>query len=400
MLFASIIDVGLVPFLGFTAMIARVEYTEPEGSQSRWTTLFATAGADFKILYALFLVSVVNGGLHLVSLVISIYLGVVFRKISRLPPDMNPLEDNLTSRHKRNKSSLLDNSASKATTPTRQLESEADAPRMSPVRSVPFMHTRNDSHANIANVPYPNSSPRASQLNVAGCAPYYDQPASYRSSRIQLEERSPGSSPPKRASHTYLPNLMPNSSANMTTTQSAVTRSPTKASSNYSTSTNSTHPRSTAPSLPDSNWITHPSTSPSPSPPRELKQLRNKAIYQPLSQSSPFEYTSAENDENLMPLPLAMNPPTPPASQKKSKQGARALTPGTGNVSSSQGNCGPGMVGIGKARAWGAMSGGGRVVSRSGVEVRQEAIYPSGGVRAREVSGKVMEEGRGNWLTR
>ena len=66
------------------------------------------------------------------------------------------------------------------------------------------------------------------------------------------------------------------------------------------------------------------------------------------------------------------------------------------------------MVGIGKARAWGgmgrtggdSMGGGGRVVSRSGVEVRQGGILPSGGVRAREVRGKVMEEGRGTaqWM--
>ena len=62
------------------------------------------------------------------------------------------------------------------------------------------------------------------------------------------------------------------------------------------------------------------------------------------------------------------------------------------------------MVGIGKARAWGGMGrsdagggmrGGGRVVSRSGVEVGERGIFPNGGVRAREVSGKVMEEGRG-----
>lgn len=70
---------------------------------------------------------------------------------------------------------------------------------------------------------------------------------------------------------------------------------------------------------------------------------------------------------------------------------------------------GPGMVGIGKARAWGGMGGnmngvgggrasgggGGRVVSRSGVEIGERGILPSGGMRAREVSGKVMEEGRG-----
>ena len=46
------------------------------------------------------------------------------------------------------------------------------------------------------------------------------------------------------------------------------------------------------------------------------------------------------------------------------------------------------------------MGGGGRVISRSGVEVKERGIYPSGGIRAREVSGKVMEEGRtgtGGW---
>lgn len=391
---------GLIPFFIFTAIMAQVQYTEPAGTQSRWMTLFGTDGADFKILYSLFLVSIVNGGLHLVSLIISIYLGVIFRKISRLPPDMNPLEDNLTSRHKRNKSSLLDDRTSKTSTPNSQRQSRVDESLVSPVRSVPFMQTRNDSHtsiANIANVPHPNFSPRASQLNVAASTPYYDQLESHRSPRTNPKDHSPIPSPSKRASHTYFPNLIPHSSASMPTTQAQcnIIRSPTQASSIYSTATNSTRPKSTAPSMPDSNWITHPSPSPSPSPPKEFKHLLNKATYQPLSQTSPFEYTSVVNDENLMPLPLEMNPPTPPISQQKSKQGGRVLTPGTGNVRSGQSNWGPGIIGIGKARAWGGMNGGGRVVSRSGVEVRQGAIYPSGGVRAREVSGKIMEEGRG-----
>lgn len=106
-----------------------------------------------------------------------------------------------------------------------------------------------------------------------------------------------------------------------------------------------------------------------------------------------------------------MNPPTPPLSKQKPKVGAgleqRALTPATGNPGHA-GGWAPGLVGIGKAKAWGGMgrsapagmSGGGRVVSRSGVEVKERGIYPSGGIRAREVSGKVMEEGRtgtGGW---
>lgn len=54
----------------------------------------------------------------------------------------------------------------------------------------------------------------------------------------------------------------------------------------------------------------------------------------------------------------------------------------------SRGRGGSAMNGVGRR-------GGGRVISRSGVEVGARGILPNGGVRAREVSGKVMEEGRG-----
>ena len=106
-----------------------------------------------------------------------------------------------------------------------------------------------------------------------------------------------------------------------------------------------------------------------------------------------------------------MNPPTPPLNKRNPRVGAeiekRALTPGTGNFGQG-GGWAPGTMGIGKAKAWGGMGrsrpagigGGGRVVSRSGVEGKERGIYPNGGIRAREVSGKVMEEGRtgtGGW---
>ena len=115
------------------------------------------------------------------------------------------------------------------------------------------------------------------------------------------------------------------------------------------------------------------------------------------------------NNENIR--PLEMNPPTPPLNKEKAKVDAgveqRVLTPGTGNLGQG-GAWSPGALGIGKAKAWGGMGrsglsgmgSGGRVVSRSGVEVKDGGIYPSGGIRAREVSGKVMEEGRlgaGGW---
>ena len=381
MLFAAIMDAGLIPFYVFTSMVSRTEYQAPGDTQGRWTTLFGTDAATYRVVYSTFLLSVVNGGLHLISLILSIYLGVIFRKISSLPPDMNPLEDNLTSRHKRNKSSLLDNRNSQASIATTPSNTEkVDEPLISPVRNVPFMHTRNDSHSNISNVPHPNFSPRASQVDVS--------------------EKASSQSPSHRTSRTFFPNLSQQQPTVNQSTQSGIKRSPTKASSVYSTATNSTRPRSIAPSLADTNWITHPSPSPSPSPspPRELNFLRNKQSYQPISQTSPFEYID-ENEPPLLPRPLKMNPPTPPVEYQKMRKQyrqpgneSRALTPGTGNW-------GPGIVGIGKARQWGTSGNGGgsggRVVSRSGVEIRDGGILPSGGVRAREVSGKVMEEGRG-----
>ena len=421
MLFAAVLDAGLIPFYTFTAMVSHTAHINGSEGEGHWTTLFGNDIATSKIVYSTFLLSVTNGGLHLVSLIISIYLGVIFRKIGKLPPDMNPLEDNLTSRHKKNKSSLLeDHRLSQATTAaaSSKRESKVDEPLISPVRTVPFMHTRNDSHSNIGDVPQPNFSPRAS--------------------RTEISQRSPSPSPTHRTSRTYFPNLnqqqQSRPAASPPPTQSLLKRSPTKASSVYSTSTNESRPRSTAPSLPDSNWITHPSPSPSPSPSRELKSLMSKHVYQPLSQTSPFEYTN-ENEPSPLPRPLEMNPPTPPIEQHKpmyhyQKAGleGRALAPSTGNstppmeqqkpmyqykrpgfegraLAPSTGNWGPGIVGIGKARSWGnngggsrgsGNCGGGRVVSRSGVEISKGGILPNGGVRAREVSGKVMAEGRGS----
>ena len=385
MLFAAIMDAGLIPFYVFAAMVSHAEYIALDVTQNRWKTLFGEDGATDQVIHSTFLLGVVNGGLHLVSLVLSIYLGVIFRKISRLPPDMNPLEDNLTSRHKRNKSSLVDNRISQASTATTTSKEKTEESVVSPVRNVPFMHTRNSSHSNINNVPHPKSSPRASQPSI------FEQPPNQPSLR--------------RTSHTSFPNLNQEPPIQDENTQPEIKRSPTKTSSVYSRATDDAiRPHSTAPSLPDTNWITHPipSPSPSPSPPRELNFLRNKAAYQPLSQGTLFEYTN-ENAPPLLPKPLEMNPPTPPIEQQKMKRGyrqlgneGRVLTPRTGNW-------GPGAIEVGMVRQWGASGGGGdggRVVSRSGVEIREEGIIPNGGVRAREVSGKVMEEGRGsggNW---
>lgn len=365
-------------------MVTRAKLIEAADAPGHWVTLFNNELSTYQVLYATFLFSVVNGGLHLASLIISIYLGVIFRKISRLPPDMNPLESNLTSRHKHKNSNM-----SQATTLlSSKRESKVDDPLESPVRNVPFMHTRNDSHSNIVNVPNPNYSPRFSQLDLSERP--VSEAVSHRTSRTHfpdLSQHAVPAQPLPQQSTTLVPT---STTHNQPSTN--LKRSTTKASSIYSVGSDSSKASTATASLSGNNWVTYPEPSPSPSPARELTSLRNKATYQPLSQTSPFEYTD-ENEPPLLPQPLQMHPPTPPV-EKQNKQAqfkrgglqGRALTPGTGNW-------GPGLVGIGKARQWssGTKEGVARVVSRSGVE----QILPSGGMRAREVSGKVMEEGRG-----
>lgn len=70
---------------------------------------------------------------------------------------------------------------------------------------------------------------------------------------------------------------------------------------------------------------------------------------------------------------------------------------GTGNLTmlGSRGSKQQGYEGLGN----GKLRGTGRVISRSGVEI-DGAHENRGGFRAREVSGKVAEEGRGDRMWR
>ncbi|KAK4134157.1 hypothetical protein BT67DRAFT_380733 [Trichocladium antarcticum] len=96
------------------------------------------------------------GGLHALSLIISLWLAVMFRRIALMPPDMNPLEANLTSRmHKRNKSSVATASTYSDGETRPDSQQLYDGHRPPPV---PFMHTRHDSGS--------SGSARDSQLDL------------------------------------------------------------------------------------------------------------------------------------------------------------------------------------------------------------------------------------------
>ena len=107
-----------------------------------WGTLFESSEATVEVTKATFICAVVNGGLHLVSLSISVFLAIVFRKISHLPPDMNPLEDNLTARPRKSRK-RIDGDEKHMSQST--VHSTMEDPLIGSPRSVPFIHTRDQS---------------------------------------------------------------------------------------------------------------------------------------------------------------------------------------------------------------------------------------------------------------
>jgi len=153
MIFAAIIDTGLIPFFVFSAWLAHADYTRNEYG---WSTLFNNSDLSYKIILAFFIVSCVQGGLLAVSLFLDAYLAAMFKAIARMPPDMNPLEPNLTSRHKRNKSEAITENNMNASALAAKRESG-----MSGFRRVPFIHTRTDSADSVTL--YGNDSARNSR---------------------------------------------------------------------------------------------------------------------------------------------------------------------------------------------------------------------------------------------
>ncbi|GAE00121.1 conserved hypothetical protein [Paecilomyces variotii No. 5] len=179
MLFASSVDAGLIPFYIFTAFLAHGQYTE---DFYHWDTLFQTPVATYQVVYATFLVTIVNSSLHTVCFTLSVFLAVIFRQIAKLPPDMNPLEDNLTSRsHKRNKSEISEKHLSQSTIDSSiNRMSAAEDPLIAPPRKVPFVHTRGDSSSSISD----RAPTSKSNFNQERTVPMSDRPQ--RRSRADL----------------------------------------------------------------------------------------------------------------------------------------------------------------------------------------------------------------------
>ncbi|KAI1639858.1 hypothetical protein F4809DRAFT_48543 [Biscogniauxia mediterranea] len=183
-LFAGITDLAVLPLYAFGAMSV-----VKHGSE--WSTILPTDSYNKILVDAEFYALISAGGLHVVSLGISAWLGHIFRRIANMPPDLNPLEDHLTSRtkHKRNKSSVTSGytvtseDEKRLSTPLGgRRRSGAPYEDVSRPPSMPFMETRaagsrdsfgsskRDSRSDLPSRQYqivPGNSPRHSAGSMA-----------------------------------------------------------------------------------------------------------------------------------------------------------------------------------------------------------------------------------------
>ncbi|KAL8352403.1 hypothetical protein RB601_002627 [Gaeumannomyces tritici] len=186
MLFASLSDICIMPIYTYGVMSVT-------SGRDSWTTLVASQELMRYFVPALYWTLVGGASLHFVSLAISAWLGIKFRQISLMPPDMNPLEPHLTSRvsagrrrqHKRNKSSVATTASSSSLADSNRrsgLPADEDLARPT---SIPFSHTRRGSEAS-------QNSPRDSRINLP-------------SRQYQI---TPGNSPRNSANSAQLRNMM------------------------------------------------------------------------------------------------------------------------------------------------------------------------------------------------
>lgn len=295
MLFASLFDVFLIPFYAIGAVLSW------NGSSAGWQTVLANSDLVKTFEFVLFILAAVGSGLHLFSLAISLYLAVTFRKITKLPPDMNPLEDNLTSRtprHKRNKSSM--SVATSTSSVEKRLSAPLESHRSSGVGyedlsrppTIPFFQTRTQSTTSLST--YQSTPPQSRDARLDLPSRHYQIPPSNsaRSSIVSLQRNSGGSFKPQPSSHrsSYVEVPLHDDSVPVQTSPNRKSRT----------------------TRPDDAWYGNDSmsnlskpSSKSSSP--QKTRSSNRADYQPLTNPTHRRQESIDDHPN----PLATNPPTP-----------------------------------------------------------------------------------------
>ncbi|KAI5206390.1 hypothetical protein E4T39_02403 [Aureobasidium subglaciale] len=478
--FSFFVDIALLPFYVFIAFFSATNWTMAPGEQGRWTTLFHSSGQDGKVLESAFLIGSVTGALHLFSIPIDMYLFSRFRKIAQYPPDMNPLEDNLTSRVNRKhmyKSSdasaamseqrlaMLSGSSLSLSSPTRVSANRDLLVPEANLRPMSFHQSRTNLDPSYSG--HTRDSARHSRLEYQQpSSAHVSQTSMHRTSHSHDRERSRSRSRSRSSRpHSFqryanqrdsIHDPMPSRPLSFITTSENLGRNGTPPSAHTTSIADKDQPAQT---LLNDNWFVLADddadlSSPRHTPVPELVSDRDSSPEVREPNVTQLRFASGEYKE-LLPQPLRMHPPTPP---KHSFDGAdfhfdempdgtlefddyslrptpsntsigRALSPpapepdaisakssfysqGPDDSSRSStpkvknyGNLSPAITNLsGNAlREQTVPRGQGRVVSRSGVDIADASVMylssdDSYGTRARNVSGKIAEEGLGgNW---
>lgn len=281
----------MVPFYAFTSFVA---YQQFHDNTYGWGTLFENANIQYYLIKSFFIASAVCGGLHLPSFGMSVYLAVVFRQITNLPPDMNPLEDNLTarspkrgSRSKRPKTAIPNAHMSSSTLDSAyfSVKSHLDDPVEAAPRTIPFSHTRQQSSNTLVNDSRPISthSHRTSRSNIQAQQGTLDEQANLTTQPAETAAQEPRDSPSRPNSVVVdAPVLLPTTRSFSPFNFLPSTFLPT----NFRWS-------SPAPSEGSNNWVSYPSRTPSPNGEEEV--VRRPSPLQTSNVAPSSEYNGAGN---------------------------------------------------------------------------------------------------------
>jgi hypothetical protein len=365
--FALVTDGGFIPFYIFTVLLSRRNSDMEAGTIGRWRTMFPTDEETNKVLTTTWLTSIANAGLHLLSLFLDLYLLIVFRKISNLPPDMNPLEDNLTSRRKTKQKHK--NSSISAITPLtgdneKRFSNQSSVPSErfsqndpllagdipSPSKhQVAFMHTRTNSDMTYS--PHTPQSARQSKERFS----MYSQPQSTRQSKRTLNHRDDllrrdddddnETLAQRKSMLAQQANIKRHSRPESYISKSDkeqlfYTPPGTAQSGKQDHAGDLSLQRNSRETLQDDNWFVHPDDNKEPKYEQQQQQQQAQQPYtQPYEQQeeqylapvpkqtmfntnnnfsmgyntlSPYDDVSDVEDQTMAPQPLRMNPPTPP----------------------------------------------------------------------------------------
>ncbi|KAK6000295.1 hypothetical protein QM012_003927 [Aureobasidium pullulans] len=471
--FSFFVDISLVPFYVFIAFFTATNWTMAPGADGRWSTFFHSASKDGKVLESAFLIGTVAGAMHLFSTPIDVFLFLNFKKISQYPPDMNPLEDNLTSRINRKhtyKSSdasasmseqrlaMLSGSSLSLSSPSRVSNMDKLIPDAN-VRPMSFYQSRTNLDPSYSG--HTKESARQSRFEYQQPASaYVSQTSMHRTSQSHERERSRSRSSRPQSFQRYanqrtttrdsIHDPMPTRPLSFITASENLSRTGTPQSDRAAQKDQASH------ALLNDNWFVLADddadlSSPRRTPVPELVSDRDSspAAHEPKITQSRF---ASEEYNELLPKPLRMHPPTPPEpsfgaadfyfddmpngtlelddysihqTQSNTSIG-RALSPPAPEAAAvsakssfySQNPDETSRSSTPKVKRYGNLApaieefqeqtvprGQGRVVSRTGVDIADASVLylssdDSFGTRARNVSGKVAEEGLGGTWTR